>query len=929
LTFVSNAGACMMPFTPACFLGTIPAGESRQITTTFAVPSGYSTPNPISNTSTVTTTVADQDPTDNVATATTVVNPPSADLSIMKSGEAAARPGDSISYVVTVANLGPGEAQGVVVNDPTPAGLTFVSNSGACITPFPCSLGTLAFGETRSIIATFAVNANAAPGAIVNTATVSSSTPDPSSANNTAQFPSPISDITVGLADLALTKTASVGSVQPDGSITYVLVATNLGPDEASDVAIEDATPPGTIFVSASPSPGGACTAPTPARPTVRCVWPALTAVGPDAARRVTLVVRVAANAANGTRILNTGEVTTPTTDSTPENNSAFALTNVYVGGPSADIEVQKVLTVGAEPGGALPVPVGQPFTYWMKVINHGPENASGIVVADLLPSSFVPLSASATQGSFNMQTGVWTVGDLPPGGVAVLDLTVSAMQTGSVQNTLVRIESQPVDPNASNDVSSGTFIVGAQSDIEVRGAFRPSLRSAHLVDAAHPNVTMRFEVRNTGAVPMTATRLQGALRTADGQPALIITNAVASQGTIDAAASAWDVGPLAPGASAFIDVTATVTRAVRMQLEMRRMTTIPADVYAGNDRAVLTLDGVSPNAGARYVAFGNTRGTPTAELIVGAGELESPRVQIFDATGVRTLSFAAYDPRILGGVRVAACDVNRDGRDEIVTAAALPDGGPHVRLFSRRPDDSIDEVASWYAIGRDYRGGVHVACGDVDGDGAPEVVTGSGAEGPAIIQIWKPTLSTGTAQEVARGTLGDIAPGFGVRVATCDVTGDGRAEVLAAAAGGSLPIVRIFDVASARLLHSFPAAQPGEALGLQIACGDVLPGGSNEIVVGFDLGGSPLARVFTREGTFLGEYLGFAPRPGASVRVAVGEFDGDPAVQEFALSSGLDASAQVLVGSARAGVTILLRLVAAADQSGQPDSTVTPLRKH
>jgi FG-GAP-like repeat len=282
--------------------------------------------------------------------------------------------------------------------------------------------------------------------------------------------------------------------------------------------------------------------------------------------------------------------------------------------------------------------------------------------------------------------------------------------------------------------------------------------------------------------------------------------------------------------------------------------------------------------------------------------------MQLFDATGALELAFFAYDPRFRGGVRVAACDFNRDGRDEIVTAAGR-DGGPHVRVFVRHPDGRINEVASWYTISREYRGGVYVACADIDGDTIPEVVTGTGAEGPAIIQIWKLAIPTGAVQEMVRGTVGDILPDFGVRVATCDINGDARAEIVAAAVGGSLPIVRIFDVATASLLHAFPAARPGEALGLQVACGDALPGGRNEIIVGLEMGGSPLARAFTPEGTLLGEYLGFAPMPGSGVRVAVGEFDGDPALQEFALASGLNAAPQVLVGTARSGITILLRL--------------------
>ncbi len=51
LTFVANAGDCMTAF--PCTLGTLPPAASRTITATFAVPSGYTTPNPITNTATV------------------------------------------------------------------------------------------------------------------------------------------------------------------------------------------------------------------------------------------------------------------------------------------------------------------------------------------------------------------------------------------------------------------------------------------------------------------------------------------------------------------------------------------------------------------------------------------------------------------------------------------------------------------------------------------------------------------------------------------------------------------------------------------------------------------------------------------------------------------------------------------------------------
>src|SRR5205085_9756676 len=92
----------------------------------------------------------------------------------------------TINYTITVNNTGPGSASNVTLTDPTPAGLTFVSASGSGCVAFPCSLGTITSGQSKSVQATYTVSNIASP--IVNTASVTSSTPDPTSSNNTVSF---------------------------------------------------------------------------------------------------------------------------------------------------------------------------------------------------------------------------------------------------------------------------------------------------------------------------------------------------------------------------------------------------------------------------------------------------------------------------------------------------------------------------------------------------------------------------------------------------------------------------------------------------------------------------------------------------------------------------------------------------------------------
>jgi fibronectin-binding autotransporter adhesin len=131
-------------------------------------------------------------------------------------------------------------------------------------------------------------------------------------------------------------------------------------------------------------------------------------------------------------------------------------------------------------------------------------------------------------------------------------------------------------------------------------------------------------------------------------------------------------------------------------------------------------------------------------------------------------INFLAYGTNKYG-VNVACGDIDGDGIDEIITGAGPGDiFGPHVRAFNYDGGEltPISDV-SFSAYDVDEFG-VNVACGDIDGDGIDEIVTGPGPgeEYLAEIRAWN---YDGVALERVEGLdilAYDEEYGYGARVA-------------------------------------------------------------------------------------------------------------------------------------------------------------------
>lgn len=194
--------------------------------------------------------------------------------------------------------------------------------------------------------------------------------------------------------------------------------------------------------------------------------------------------------------------------------------------------------------------------------------------------------------------------------------------------------------------------------------------------------------------------------------------------------------------------------------------------------------------SGGVYVAAGDVNGDGIADVIVGADSGAGSQVTVFDgASGDLIRSFFAFSPSFSGGVRVATGDVNGDGYADII-ASAGPGGPSHVAVFSGQTGDLLN---SFFAFDTAFSGGVYVAAGDITGDGRDELVVSAGpGAGPQV------SIFDGLTGVLAQSFFA-FDPAFtgGVRVAVGDLNGDGAADIGVAQASGGTGVIRIFGPAS------------------------------------------------------------------------------------------------------------------------------------
>jgi uncharacterized repeat protein (TIGR01451 family) len=346
-------------------------------------------------------------------------------------------PGERIRSVVTVSNAGQTRAEGVLVQRPVPAGQTVPTAStsaGSCsfqgtvdlngIAPdgglFICTRSLMDASTTWTITFDTLLKPGYSGNSFARTVTVSSTSPDPVTANDSVTTTATVEHI----SDLDLTQTTGTATVVATDPVQFTVTARNAGPSDVANVVVQVQPQTGLLISSGTGSgsydPG-----------TGRWSIPALAAGG-----SVTLTLSGTALSA-GTPNNVVRVVSADSTDPASANNTAQTAVTITPSTASLKITGAATVTPSSRQNAAL---TGDAVTYKFTVVNDGNVTMSQVVVRDALtgtadcPGTTLaagaqmvcnsPVPYTITQADFDAQQPVYnnaTVNARPPGGAAAV----------------------------------------------------------------------------------------------------------------------------------------------------------------------------------------------------------------------------------------------------------------------------------------------------------------------------------------------------------------------------------------------------------------------------------------------------------------------------------------------------------------------------
>ncbi|WP_181311042.1 DUF7507 domain-containing protein [Nocardioides campestrisoli] len=486
-------------------------------------------------------TQVDTDASNNSATVT--LDARSLDLAVTKQvvGRNQVAAGETVTFRVTVTNEGPRPGTGITLSDPLPPGLDYrPGDSGGTGTYSPetdtWDVGSLAVGDSASF--DFVLDTTV-PGTFTNVASLATVSPvDVNSANNSA---SAGVEVRAPVADLAVVKGVSPQEAVVGETVTYSVTVLNRGPDPVAGIYVTDTGAEGVTVLDTEASQG------TVDVPGLR--WDVGTlAPGGSAELRITARLETV-----GTKV-NVATVNAPyLDDANPEDNESTATVTTVA--PAVDVGVTKSVDRAEGPGSTSDIPLGQDAVFTLTATNNPvagqpATTVTNAVFADVLEEGLTFVSSTG-DGTFDPETGTWSVDSLAVGATVTRTIRVTGTQVGQRTNTLALSTLDQRDTDPTNNSASATPEFVELADLEIDKEVQPAV--------AQPGDTVVYTIAVTNNGPNATDDITAA------DPAITaatIVDSTADVGTFDDELRIWTIPRLESGETATLRVSVRTSAA-------------------------------------------------------------------------------------------------------------------------------------------------------------------------------------------------------------------------------------------------------------------------------------------------------------------------------------------------------------------------------
>lgn len=425
--------------------------------------------------------------------------PKPVDLAIQKQADKdSVNAGETITYTLTITNLGPNDASTFQITDIVPEFMTPIDVDTSQGKIIEWRVDSLAAFESLSLVYQALVQ-NPLPRSPVELINLSRiwADADTNIANNTAR------DTVIarngmlappGNYDLSIQKTADRDTITAGGKITYNLIIRNLGPNPAFAITVRDTLPDFVTAIAPDSLSGNAL------------FWQ-IDALAAEQNTTITYQARVESPLPQSPlELINSSRVFAANDTNSANNFATVTIVASNLPPPPArnyDLSIQKSANLDS-------VTAGESITYTLVVRNLGPNTAFNVTVRDTLPEFLTPVDLDFAPGNVlswqldslaasQSQTFVYqaqVVNPLPFSPVELINVSrvFAANDTNSANNSArARVTAENQAEAACADLA--VFVTIDKDSVKVGEVFVYSLRISNFSQETAYNIVLQVTI--------------------------------------------------------------------------------------------------------------------------------------------------------------------------------------------------------------------------------------------------------------------------------------------------------------------------------------------------------------------------------------------------------------------------------------------------